>query len=157
MREEETALREEMMRRWRRRSDDDEWLDKWKEWGRAREEETEKEGRGDGDNSDSFPTSSTPSTSETNLNVMIGSAVVDMSLLYPAFFCVSIWPSLPCQGPRLLKCEQIIYPFAPKQLYREKPLFTGCVTESRQGLQQALTQLTAKTWLGGVVAFHRVT
>lgn len=46
-------------------------------------------GLGDGDNSDSFPTSSTPSTSGTNLNVMIGSAVVDMSLLYAAFFCVS--------------------------------------------------------------------
>lgn len=104
MREEETALCEEMMRRWRRHSDDDERLDKWKEWGG--------EGRRDGEEGRwqlwQLPTSSTPSTSGTNLNVMIGSAVVDMSLLYPAFFCVSIWPSLPCQGPRVLKCEQII-------------------------------------------------
>lgn len=77
------------------------------------------------------PASSTPSTSELNLNLTTGRAVTDLSLLYTVFFFVRLYimnilsPS--GEGRSVMWADYI-------PLQQNSPVFTGCVSELKQAI-----------------------
>lgn len=81
--------------------------------------------------------SSTPSTSELNLNLTIGRPVPDLSLLYPAFLCVSVYNehTFSIRGRKICNVSRL-YPFT------NRPVFTGCESELKQAIHNELLLYT---------------